>query len=246
MLNFNFEGKLNVNSILNFLKKIKWYDYLFLAVCYAVVIAVGIIFQSTWLVVLCALFGTLSVFFIAKGFVIANVFGIVQVVLYSIISFMNAFYGEVVVCVLNFVISLAALISWFKNRDGDKTTVKIAKSFGWKKWLLLAGLSCVVFVAFFFILREFDTANLIVSTLSVTGNFAAGFLIINRSELNFIFYVLNNVMCIVLWTIIVLNGGLSYLPTLINYVIFIVINIIGVVNWVKMKKQQNLIVKSED
>ena len=182
MLNFNLRKDLNVNSILNFLKRIKWYEYLFLAVCYAIIIVVGIIFQSTWLVVLCALFGTLSVFFIAKGLVIANVFGIVQVVLYSIISFMNAFYGEVVVSVLNFAISLAALISWFKNRDGDKTTVKIAKSFGWKKWILLVGFSCVVFVAFFFILREFDTANLIISTLSVTGNFAAGFLIINRSE----------------------------------------------------------------
>ena len=52
-------------------------------------------------------------------------------------------------------------------------------------------------------------------------------------------------MCIVLWTIIVLNGGLSYLPTLINYVIFIVINISGVINWVKIKKQQNKNMKSE-
>lgn len=235
-----------MEKLLNFLKRIKWYGYLFLAVCYATVIAIGVIFQSSWLVVLNTLLGILYVFFIAKGFVIANIFGIVQVCLYSVISFTNQFYGEVALCGVNFIICVITLISWFKNRDNDKSNVKVAKNFGWKQWVLLAGLSCVFFVVFFFVLRAFNTANLIISTLSVTGNFAAGYLTINRSELSFIFYIISNIMCIVLWLTIVLQGGLQYLPTLINYVIFIFINIIGVINWVKLKKQQNKNLESEE
>ena len=69
-----------------------------------------------------------------------------------------------------------ALVSWLKNPYKDnKSEVAVAKLK--KKDIPLIIISALaVSIAFYFILKNFNTANLLPSTISVTTSFVAAFL----------------------------------------------------------------------
>ena len=229
-----------MNKVCDFFKKIKWYEYLFIVIIFALMITISIIFESSVAIVFNSLIGVIYACSSAKGFVFANIFGMMQMILYSIISFENQYYGEIFICAFKFVISFVTLVLWFKNKSKNSAIVKVGKPLGWQEWLIMllsvAGLS----VGFYFVLGLLNTESLIVSTISLASSACAGYLMARRSEYGFVFHILNNIIRFVLWLMIVLGGQLNYLPTLLNYLIFLSINLIGLVNWIKMRKQQKV------
>ena len=102
-------------------------------------------------------------------------------IFYSIISYYQAYYSEMITYLgMSGPMALLALFSWLKNPfKGNKAEVKINSATRRDvAWML--GLTAVVTVVFFFILRALDTAILTVSTLSITTSFAAVFMCFRR------------------------------------------------------------------
>ncbi len=60
----------------------------------------SIIFKSDVLTAICAILCNITVLFQAKGKNLGQVFGIIIAILYSIVSFNNKFYGEVILYIL--------------------------------------------------------------------------------------------------------------------------------------------------
>ena len=98
-------------------------------------------------------------------------------------------------------------------------------------------LTLAVTLVFYFILRYFNTANLIPSTISVTTSFAAVYLTFRRSAYFSLLYAANDIVLIVLWTLASLTDS-SYISVLICFVMFLVSDIYGFISWLKMKKRQ--------
>ena len=160
-------------------------------------------------------------------------------VLYGIISYEKAYYGEMITYLgLTAPMAVFALVSWLKNPfNGDRRQVKINR-LKKSEYIFMMFSAFVVTVIFYYILLYFNTANIIISTISVTTSFAAVYLTARRSEYFAVGYAANDIVLIVLWTMASVHD-LSYLSVVICFAAFFANDIYAFVNWSKMKKTQS-------
>lgn len=228
-----------MKAIKDFFKSFKWWEYVYMFLFSSVIIILGILFKSDILVIISAILGIFSVFFIAKGRILGNIVGIVQCVLYSIISAINLYYGEVVLsCCITIPTYVLSIITWIKNLTKKEKVVKVNRRISWKEWLSMFAVVAAIAVGVYYMLRAFNTANLLISTFGVAFTMCAGYLLVRRCEYSFVFYIFNNFSAITLWSITIANGQISNVPTLIQMLIFFILNIVGIINWVMLKRSQ--------
>lgn len=108
-----------------------------------------------------------------------------------------------------------------------------------KEIIFMVLLTLIVTVVFYFILKYFNTANLIPSTLSVTTSFLAVYLTFRRSPYFALAYALNDIVLIVLWVLASLTDS-SYISVVICFIVFLVNDLYGFINWKRMEKIQKL------
>lgn len=106
-----------------------------------------------------------------------------------------------------------------------------------REYLLMLALSAVVTFIFYFILKAFDTANLAMSTVSVTTSFIAVYLTFRRSAYFALAYAANDIVLIVLW-IWAMQTHISYLSVVICFNMFLANDIYGYISWTRMHKRQ--------
>lgn len=172
------------------------------------------------------------------GNVIGQVLTIVFSVLYGIISFRTKYYGEMLTYLLMSAPAAgAAVIAWLKHPfNGDKTQVEI-NHLSCRECIFMTFLAAVTTVAFHFILKHFNTAQLFFGTLSVTTSFFASYLAFRRSPFYAFAYAANDIVLIILW-MLASAGSNTALPMVACFVAFLANDIYGFVNWMKMKKYQ--------
>ena len=99
-------------------------------------------------------------------------------------------------------------------------------------------LSLFVTIAFYFILKKFNTANLLPSTLSITTSFIAAYLTFRRSPYFALIYALNDIVLIVLWILASLEN-ITYVSVVVCFVVFLLNDLYGFLSWKKMQKRQS-------
>lgn len=194
--------------------------------------------RENYLVLTASLLGVTSLIFNAKGNPFGQVLMIIFSILYGIISFTFAYYGEMITYLgMTMPMAVFALVSWLKNPyNENKSEVKVStltKKDAVFMWIAAA----VVTVLFYFILEYFGTANLLPSTLSVTTSFVAAYLTFRRSPYFALAYAANDVVLIVLWVLATIED-MHYASVVVCFVAFLVNDIYGYINWQNMKARQ--------
>lgn len=206
----------------------------------SVIIISFVLFKGTdYLTLSASLIGVTSLIFNAKGNPFGQLLMIIFSLLYGIISYTFAYYGEMITYLgMTAPMALFALISWLKNPyNGKKSEVKVNNlKFGEVIAMFIS--SAIVTAIFFFILRAFNTANIVPSTISVTTSFIAVYLTFRRSPYFAWAYGANDVVLIVLWCMASAEN-IKYLSVVICFVVFLLNDIYGFLNWKKIKKRQN-------
>lgn len=194
--------------------------------------------RGNYLTLAASLIGATSLIFCAKGNPIGQILMIVFSVLYGIISFTFTYYGEMITYLgMTAPMAVFALISWLKNPyNGNKAEVKVNTISGLEIIFMLV-LAAVVTAVFYFILKFFNTANLIPSTMSVTTSFIAVYLTFRRSPYFPLAYAANDLVLIVLWILASLSDS-SYISVVICFVMFLANDIYGFISWIRMRKRQ--------
>lgn len=222
-----------------FLKSITIVEWLIWGLSVTAIIAFFFAFENTqYLYLVGALIGATALIFVSKGNPLGQVLTIIFSVFYGIISYSFNYYGEMITYLgMTAPIAVWALISWLRNPyKGNKCEVKV-NSLSRKERCLFSAAAIAVTVAFFFILQALDTANLIVSTVSVLTSFTAAYLTARRSRFYAIFYGVNDVVLIIMW-IMTSCENITYLPMVICFIAFLVTDIYGFINWSIMNKKQ--------
>ena len=194
--------------------------------------------RSSPLTLTASLLGATSLIFCAKGNPFGQVLMIIFSVLYGIISYSFAYYGEMItyICMTG-PMAVFALISWLRNPyNGNKSEVKVNRL---KKAeiVFMMILTLIVTVIFYFILKYFNTANLLPSTVSVTTSFIAVYLTFRRSPYFALAYATNDIVLIVLWAIATMEN-VSYFSVVVCFITFLVNDLYGFVSWKRMEKRQ--------
>ena len=203
-----------------------------------VVLTVGLVFKSDALTIVTSIVGIVCALLLAKGLILGQFFGFLIVALYSIVSFKNGFYGEMLIYLFIMLpMYVWGIIEWCKHKNGNTKSVEV-NSIKWKEWIVVSICSIAVFIGFYFILKALNTAELIISTLSVVDNIFAIYLLARRSKYGFVSYIFNDLILIVLWGIPVMQGNLILLPMLINPIVNLINDTYGVINWSKLQTKQ--------
>ncbi len=195
--------------------------------------------RANYMTLVASLIGVTSLIFNAKGNPVGQALMIVFSLLYGIISYRFAYYGEMVTYLgMTGPMALFALISWLRNPyKGNKAEVTVNR-LGSVEWIIMLILSALVTVVFYFILDYFGTANMVPSTLSVTTSFIAVYLTFRRSPYFALAYAANDIVLIVLW-ILASAHDVSYLSVTICFVLFLVNDIYGYISWRRMERRQS-------
>ena len=203
-----------------------------------IVIAFCIWDRVNFLTLAASLIGVTSLIFCAKGNPVGQVLIIIFAVLYGIISWMVAYYGEMITYVgMTAPMAVYALIVWLKHPfAGKRAEVKVNRLRA-REYIIMALIAAAVTVAFYFILEAFHTANLIPSTISVTTSFVAVYLTARRSPFYALAYAANDVVLIVLWSMAAAADP-SCLSVVICFCVFLVNDLYGFVNWMRMQRRQ--------
>lgn len=194
--------------------------------------------QKDILSVIASLIGATALVFVAKGHVLGQLLTIVFAVFYGVISFQFQYYGEVITYVcMSAPMALLAAIAWIKHPYQQSEEVAVAR-LSKRLILSLIGLTVAVTIAFYFILGILGTANLLVSTISVTTSFLAASLTFLRSPYYALAYAANDVVLIVLWILAAITD-ISYLSMIICFIMFLANDLYGFINWRRMEKRQS-------
>lgn len=185
-----------------------------------------------------SLIGVTAIIFAAK----ANPFGqflmIIFCVMYGIISYSYAYYGEMLTYVLmTGPMAVFSFISWLKNPfKGNVAEVEI-NSIEKKEFVVIFVVAIIVTAIFYPILNYFHTANIIPSTISVTTSCIAVYLTFRRSEFYSLAYVANDIVLIILWTM-ASKSDTSYISVLVCFFVFLINDIYAYISWRKIRKRQ--------
>jgi len=174
----------------------------------------------------------------AKGNPFGQLLMIIFSLLYGYISYGFAYYGEMITYLgMTAPMALFALIAWLMHPyKGKRSQVEVGNIGRWE-WLFAVFLTICVTVVFYFILEHFDTANIIPSTLSVSTSFIAVYLTFRRSPYFALAYAANDIVLIILWVMATLSN-LSYISVVVCFVMFLVNDLYGFINWRRMEKSQ--------
>lgn len=191
--------------------------------------------QFDMLITIAALIGVTSLILGAKGSVWAQIFVIVFSLLYGVISFRFCYWGEMITYLgMTMPMAIWGAIVWLRNPSANPGEVAISPM-TIKKWIVLIILSVVVTALFFYILRYYNTPNILVSTVSVTTSFMAASLGLLRSSYFPLLYASNDLVLIVLWVMATMEDPI-YFPVIINFAIFFVNDFYGFLSWRKREK----------
>ena len=203
------------------------------------IVGAFLVFDRTYYMTLAAsLIGVTSLIFNAKGNPFGQLLMVIFSLMYGVISYSFSYYGEMITYMgMTMPMAAFALISWLKNPyKGNRAEVAVNHLYG-RELFFMGGLTLIVTGGFYWILKYFHTANLLLSTLSVTTSFAAVYLTFRRSPYFAVAYAANDVILIILW-ILASMENLRYISVVVCFTAFLVNDIYGFISWKKMEKRQ--------
>ena len=185
-----------------------------------------------------SLIGVTSLIFAAKG----DAFGLMVMVLfscvYAFVSFGFGYYGEMIIYLcMQLPVCITSLVSWLnhpaKQGGGEAKVGRLPPVYGLIMCIAAAAVTC----AFYFILHAFNTANLIVSTLSVGTSFIALYLMVFRVPAYAAAFMLNDIILIILWSFACAKS-LNYVPMVVCFSVFFINDLYSFISWTRRKKRQ--------
>ena len=198
-----------------------------------------LVFDRENIMTLCAsLIGVTYLILNSKGNPIGQVLVIIFSLLYGIISYQCAYYGEMITYLgMTMPMAVLSLGAWLRNPfQGNRAQVKV-NSIGRGDIAVMTLLTAAVTVIFYFVLRAFSTANLIPSTISVTTSFLAVYLTFRRSPAYAIAYSANDVVLIILWSLASMHD-IQYVSVVVCFGVFLVNDIYSFFSWRRMRERQ--------
>mgnify|MGYP002520118338 FL=1 len=205
-------------------------------------VAVGtissVLFNGTVIDTLYTSLYLITALLMSKGKVECYFVGFVSVFFYGIVSYNQGYYGELIITAfLTFPIMIIGIISWLRHQDKEEDTVIISSLS--KKEISIALLSqLVLFWAYYFLLKAFNTDLLVISSLSVVTSVLASYFEARRSEWSLFCYIANDLIIITLWLIPILNGQTELISVLVGPMLLLINDIYGSYNWRRLKKAQ--------
>ena len=184
--------------------------------------------MNLFLETLATIFGILSVWYARNNKIYVFPTGIVSVLIFAYLTFINKIYAETGINIYYFVMSVYGWVLWgSKNKKIQK---KI--SFSSKGEIIFSiTISIIFYMIIYTILKNTDSDVIILDSLTTSLSLTAMLLLARRKIENWIFWIIADLIYIPLF----LYKGL-YIASL-QYFVFLILAISGYIEWKKNTKK---------
>jgi nicotinamide mononucleotide transporter PnuC len=217
----------------------KW-NYIFYIFSCVTLIAVTIIFRSSVLTLLASLIGLTSGMMNLKANKLCFITYIVQAALYSYVSFTNKFYGEAILAGLYlFPMYIYSAFKWIRKKTDDKddSDPKVYKLEA-KYYIWIAAAGVVITGGYGYLLSVLNSSAPYLNSLGTFMCIAAAFLTAKRVKEQWYFWMGYSISLIIIWAG-TLGTNMDQIALLIQIVLYMGINLGGLLRWNKLYKETN-------
>ena len=213
----------------------KPFDIIWLIIATAVILGLSIYWEDTWVSLLAAVTGTWCVILTGKGKRSSFIFGIINVVFYTIVAFQAKYYGEVMLNALYyFPMNLVGWFAWKKHMN-DKTGEVIKERQTLKKSAVVYALTAVAIFIYGFILDRLGGNLPYIDSMSTVISVVAQILSIKRLMEQWVLWIVVDVVTVIMWAVHFAQGG-ETIATLAMWAVYLVNAVIMFVRWYKESK----------
>jgi len=197
------------------------------------------ILDSTWMEIVAASFGLLSVWYAKKANIWVYPTGIISVVLYVYICQHAQLYADMGINAYYFIFSVYGWIMW-SRKDENKEDLPVTYSTR-KTWIISFVIFIISLVIIQILLRIFkaDDTTYWASFVPYTDTFTTAVAIIGmwlmarKKVENWLFWIATDIVSVPLY----LYKGLVF--TSLQYFVFLIIAVLGYIEWRKLAKENS-------
>lgn len=190
------------------------------------------IFKTDPIAFMCSVVAIITAFSISKGKAYGNIFGVFLVILYSIVSYNNKLYGEVIIYLFILLpLYIYSAIVWYGNLRKENKTV-IAYDVSGLEWAILSASEVLLFTIVYILLNKLHTNQLLLSTFSFVSLIYTVYLSARRSKYSFLWYLMNDIVILMIWSYVIISSkSFDYFPLVISISISCLYDIYGIIWW---------------
>ncbi len=206
-------------------------------------------FEVVWLVFVCGVISGLSVYWgdtvwgiisavtgvmytilAGKGKLSAYAFGLVNCVLYALISFEAKLYGETVLNGVYYLpMMFVGFFAWKRNMDSETGEVKKRRMSGMGRlWLVAVIAACTAM--FGFVLKAFDDALPYVDSFTTVSSVIAMIVSVKRYSEQWWIWLAVNLFSVYMWWMNFASGS-ENIATLIMWLVYLINGIFILIKW---------------
>lgn len=243
-------------------KDLKWYEWVMMSVMIGIALfdMCNSIFNPdaitpVWLTVVnffSALTGVINIFFCAKASMTNFLFAQINTVLYAIFAYYYKMTGTFALEAFYYLpFNLVAWFAWARHRDQEEKHITKAKKLVWWQYIAMFALIIAVTIATKTLFEEIAVGSWTeVTTQSEflkaifpwldCGIFAIGIVAfameIFRFSEQYILWTISDIFAVIMY------GFISFTPVYFTKkVIYLIMAIIGLINWLKLNKTRNIV-----
>lgn len=188
------------------------------------------ILDTSWLEVLAVIFGILSVWFARKENIWVYPTGIINVLIYVYLCYFAGLYADMGINAFYVFMSVYGWYNW-SRRDSKLHHVPISR-LSPLQWAINITLSIVAFFAIFYILINFTDSTVPAFDSFTTALFIVGMWLMAIKKIeNWLFWIVGDLLVIPLFA----YKGLVF--TCLQYIVFLVLAVMGYLEWRKRLAQ---------
>ena len=183
------------------------------------------------------IFGFLNAYFMAIGKWYNYIFGFLFAIVYAYICTINGLFGLLIFTIIFYLpLQVIGLINWFRNKEDAEVKMRSLN-------LKTATILCVSIVAgstlLGFLLTLIPGQNLaFLDSTSQIINLCGVVLGTLRFRESWYIWLLNNMVDLTIWIINTIGNTPNAVMSLITSIMYLVMNVIGVIAWIKLERQQ--------
>jgi len=200
----------------------------------ALIIGLSIYWKDTVMGVTCSITGIWCVVLTAKGRISNYWVGLINVILYAIISYQAKYYGEVMLNALYFLpMQFIGAYIWIKNKK-EETFDTVKTKFLTNNQRIFWIAICIISTYFYGVFLKSIGGNLpYIDAMSTTFSIVAMVLMAWRYMEQWILWIIVDVVTVIMWFVVMINGG-NDISILLMWIAYLINAVYGAYNWIKM------------
>ena len=229
-----------MEKIRSFIRKelIGWkpLEVVWLTIATGCILGLSIYWRDTAVGIVSALTGIWCVVLTGKGKVSNFLFGIVNVILYAIISWQAKYYGEVMLNLLYYLpCSFIGLFVWGKHVDQTSGEV-VKQKMSPKTGLLVYAATLAGVIGYGFVLKRIGGMLPFVDSASTVLSVVAQILCLKRLAEQWLLWIVIDVVTVGMWAYNYIHGGES-IATLLMWIVYLLNALFMYIKWRKDVKE---------